>query len=274
MVCVTRRSSSLRGPFADCVKRGLMTSALFVLGGCSPARSEAVVQPVVAVVSPASAFDAGRSGPIPTASVTASTPVHAPAVDCSDSGVVEDTRWIARLLTTGDMPGPHWLRSYKLGRSADRATLLIQEQQADKKPADGTTWSWNCTRSMLLTGTVTERGGQLLFQFTEATAPSKVHEITCAPRDLRVARAMAVRVDERSTEEGCNKHRWRPAANVVQSALVCNTKDEYWGDWGSRTIFAGRPPGLEHVTLDEDDCFDPAEALRLIPASGAFAPVR
>jgi hypothetical protein len=272
MVSAPRRSSSQPTACASRVPRGLMTSALLLLGGCSPARSEVVQPPVVA--SPAPVSDAVPSSPNPTASVTASAPVPPTPVDCSDSSVVEGTRWIARLISTGDMPGPHWLRSYTLGRAADHATLLIQEQRADKAPADGTSWSWECTRSMVFTGTVTERGGQLRFQLTDANAPSKVRQVTCAPRTLRVARATAVRVAQRSTEEGCKKHRWQPAADIAQGALVCNTTDPDWVAWGGHTIFAGRAPGLEHLTLDEDDCGDPTEALRLVPPSGAFAPVR
>jgi hypothetical protein len=110
-----------------------------------------------------------------------------------------------------------------------------------------------------------------VLRLAAAATPSEVHEVTCTPRDLRVASARAVRVAVPSTMEGCKANRWAPAANVTRRGLECTAEGVVW--WTS-PVFASAAPGLEHLTLDEDDCGDPAQALRVIAADGAVAPVR
>lgn len=195
-------------------------------------------------------------------------PVVAPAPVPPQCAGLANPGWVARFFSTGMMPGPHRQRTWALSRSADRATLVIEEKKAGK--SNGAPPHWQCERSTRFEGSVTERGAQLLFTFQDGDG---FHEVTCTPRTLRVANAQAVRVPVPSNQEGCNRNRWSPAATVQKRALVCTSKNDPGAGWGA-VVFAAPPPGLEQLTLDEDDCWDPADSLRLVPADGGFAPVR
>lgn len=191
--------------------------------------------------------------------------------DCSESLTPGKTRWIGRAVTTGMMPGPSRMRTYAIGRDGDNAAIVIQHHIADKANAKPGAFEWRCDESMTLTGTVTERGKHLVFQVAHGGAPKEVHAVTCTPRDLRVARARAVRVEIPSTMEGCKANRWQPAANVAMRAYECTAEDVVW--WQS-PVFASTAPGVEHLTIDEDDCGAPSLALRVSTRDGAIAPVR
>jgi hypothetical protein len=124
-----------------------------------------------------------------------------------------------------------------------------------------------------LTGTVVERGAQLVFRLSEAGKPSDFHEVICTPRTLSIARADAVRVPVPSNEEGCNAHRWAPAASAKRNVLSCTSNDPSWSHL-RHEVFVSDVPGIEHVTLDNDDCGDRATALRIIPRDSGVAPAR
>ncbi len=172
------------------------------------------------------------------------------------------------------MPGPRWLTTFALGRDGNRATLVIQKKTADKTPTTGAAWEWKCKQSTMLAGTIEDRKGELAFRFQDASRSSADREVVCVARNIRVAEAKAVRVSVPSAEEGCNKHRWSSKARVNRAALVCTSKDHDWVEWPRREVFAGPVPGIEHITLDEDDCFDPVDSLRVMQANGELAPVQ
>ncbi len=213
-------------------------------------------------------FDAnGAALPVATPPPVAALPSK--SGDCSESLTPGRVRWLGRQLSTGQMPGPSRLRTYAIGRDGGNATIVIQHQTAAK--AKDAAFAWRCEESMTLTGTVTERGKHLVFQVADSKSPKDVHEVTCTPRDLRVARERAVRVAVPSTMEGCKANRWQPAANVAMRGYECTAASAVW--WQS-PVFASSAPGLEHLTIDEDDCGAPSQALRVSTRDGAIAPVR
>jgi hypothetical protein len=193
--------------------------------------------------------------PEPPPPVVAPPPPHI-AAQCAG---LEHPTWVGRFFSDGVTPGPHFLKTWALRRERDRATLVIESMRADK--TKGTPLEWSCEASSRFEGTATESRGGLLFHSDAGM------DVTCTWRSLRIANATAKRVSVPSDQEGCNKHRWSPAPSSTQRALVCTEKD------GSERAFLASPPGLEHVTFDEDDCWDAADSLRAVGRDGGFAPV-
>ena len=133
--------------------------------------------------------------------------------------------------------------------------------------------AWQCAESLRLTGKVEEHYGKLVFTFEDAARPLDPQRVTCKPRSLTVAAATAVRVPIPSDQEGCNRNRWSPAPGVGTQAFECIA--EYVAGGESRPIFVSRAPGLEHVTIDGDDCWEPADSLRVVASEdGEPAPTR
>ena len=184
--------------------------------------------------------------------------------DCSESLAQGRVRWLGRAIITGEMPGPSNLRTYAIGRDGDKVTIVIQHQISNHRK--GERFAWRCEESTTLTGTASQQGKTLVFHVADGKTPGEPIDVTCTPRDLRVARANAVRVAIPSTMEGCKANRWARSPNVTQRALACTID--------GTQLFVSAAPGLEHVTLDEDDCGDPTLALRVIARDGAVAPVR
>jgi len=200
-----------------------------------------------------------------------SPPAPAPHVEHTDClGWTEPraARWTGRSFGTGTMPGPDWLYSFALGRDGDRATLVVEAKSA-AKPSGGAARAWQCRAAVRMTGSVEEHGSTSILHLTEDGQPTRHYDVTCVARTVRVANADAVRVEVPSTQEGCRRHRWMPATTTNRHALECKGLPP-----GFHDMFASEEPGLEHLTLDEDDCWDPAESLRAIAKDGRFAPSR
>ncbi|MCX5743960.1 MAG: hypothetical protein NT062_15830 [Proteobacteria bacterium] len=216
---------------------------------------------------------------VPLAAVAATIPTAPPRTtgDCTEPIDPSATRWIGRALSTGVMPGPSRLETYVLARAQDRATVIMQSTSATNPtpPAayDLPTGAWRCDRSTTLTGTVVERNKELVLRLAEASSPTVVHEVICTRRRLAVVGADAVRVPIASRMEGCNAHRWVPAGTTTRNALSCVSHDTTWGHFQNE-VFLGDAPGIEHVTLDNDDCGDPTSALRALRKGNGVATVR
>jgi len=184
--------------------------------------------------------------------------------DCTEAIEQKGEGFVGRRISTSTMAGPSRQKTYALARAGDKATLVIHEKSAKKLDA-----TWRCEQSTMLQGTVSKRGGALLLHLSDG---SGTFELTCTQRHRTVAPATAIRVSVPSTNEGCQAHRWKPAPNVARSVLECTTTPGAW--WSEDPLFLANVPGVEHVTFDEDDCGDPAAALRAMPSDGRIAPVQ
>ncbi len=183
--------------------------------------------------------------------------------DCTEPMGQGTQRWLGRALSTGVMPGPARLRVWAIDRRGAQALLVMKHHQSPT-PGDG---SWSCVGSSSLSATVVERGRQVEFQLSDGRA------VRCLRRTVALAGANALRVPAPGppTNEGCNQHRWATPPQVRRPVLECTSDDVIDFD---HPVFLAEWPGVEHLTLDEDDCGDPLEALRLVPKDGAVAPTR
>jgi hypothetical protein len=177
-------------------------------------------------------------------------------VPCATAGATPT--WFARERSVGVGAWPPGQRTVAIGRSGTQAWVTIEQRTAAKG---------DCEQVASLEGTVAEVEGQQVFRFTQG---EQVIWLTCRPRPLTVASSRALRVNAPSDQEGCNRHRWKPAPSVPVTALECRSDD--WVEW-RQPVFLGPGAGLEHVTSDHDDCWAPEEALRALEAGRALAPV-
>lgn len=241
---------------------------------------------------PAVTFGDGPAPPASPAPPTrpATSAIGEPVAPAECNGLPESmtTRWSARFLSTGVTPGPDFRRDFLFGRNGTKAALAIEVRRTLRRDDPGPAREWMCERAVLLTGTLTARGEGFEFRLVEEGSADVPRTVTCTTRSLRVANAHAVRVEIASEQEGCHKHRWSPAATQRVQALECRlspsvadetSADEAmgeagWVDWTFDRVFISAAPGLEHLTLDEDDCWDPADSLRFVPADGSIAPVK
>jgi hypothetical protein len=193
---------------------------------------------------------------------------HVEHAECLGWTEPRAARWVGRSFGTGTMPGPDWLYSLALGRVGDRATLVVEAKSA-VKPSRGTARDWQCQAAVRMTGSVEEHGSTSILHLTEDGQPTRRYDVTCVARTVRVAGADAVRVDVPSNQEGCRRHRWMPATTTNRHVLECKGLPP-----GFHDMFASDEPGLEHLTVDEDDCWDPVDSLRAIAHDGRIAPSR
>ncbi|MBL8937059.1 MAG: hypothetical protein JNM69_21050 [Archangium sp.] len=185
---------------------------------------------------------------------------------CDESLALGEMLWVGRQLSTGWLPGPSRLEQWTLGRTGERARLVIQEFEARR---EGSTLdvqpqgTFRCLRSTAWEGTVTG-AAKLRFQFSQPPhGPTR--ELTCTQRTVTLASERARRVRVPSRIEGCNASRWTPRASQPGRILDCLE--------GSEThFFLGRGPGIEHLTFDGDDCGDLTLGLRSMPADGGVEP--
>jgi len=188
---------------------------------------------------------------------------------CTEPLDVGETIWVGRALSTGLLPGPSSLTTWTLGRTGSVARLVTQEFRATKKSGrpddeqpEGT---WACVRSTAWKGSV--RGSPLQFTLSQGGNGQQL-ELACSKRMVAIADAAARRVRVPSSIEGCNASRWVPAAKRKVQVLACvNAAD---GPEPIPFLLANRP-GVEHVTYDNDDCGNPAAALRAIPREGGVS---
>lgn len=179
------------------------------------------------------------------------------------------TRWLARQLSTGTMPGPSHLHTFVLDHVGDQVRWTEFTQRAHKPGPPGPELppkEWSCAEAVTTTAVVertTKR--ELVVNFT---VPNERYSMRCERRRLGVAPPDARRQPLRQLDESCKRSRWETEARQQVDALVCVQSAA-----GSVTIF-GAAPGVEHVTMDEDDCGDPTLALRRVGPDGAIRTVR
>jgi hypothetical protein len=188
-------------------------------------------------------------------------PVRPPPPPCTASD--RAPTWFGRHLWVGWGNGPTNRRTVVIGRSGTAAWLTIEAFATAKGGAQE-----GCTQVARLEGTVVEIEGRQIFRF--AGLEEGEVSVTCRPRAMRVATSRAVRVAVPSSQEGCSRHRWKPAPSVEVRALEC--RSDTWEEL-KEPVFLAAGAGLEHVTCDGDDCWAPEEALRVIAPDRSVAPV-
>ncbi len=263
------------------------SAALTALSAIAGAGCHATPSPSVDVpIAPAPV--AVVTSPSPPPAQSAVLPVQDAAVDDSCAEVAEpaEASWRGRAISTGTMPGPHWLRTVALTLSGTNAVLTLRELTAQRRPADGRAWTWTCRHAERHVASVERRRDTLVLTFAPAQggAASPVR-VTCRSESTRLARPDDVRVEQPSPHEGCHRHVWSTALRDARTLMICSTSldaplSPLWigtfnfEDGAARATFLGAGGGVEHLTIDEDDCESPRKALRWVPKDGGFAPVQ
>lgn len=176
------------------------------------------------------------------------------------------TRWIGRSLLTGIMPGPSRLTTVVVddaGGRQDQVQITTFSELATKPtntgaPVEVPPTNWSCGESSVIEGTIRRQRGGFTIELA-GTEP-----LTCKQRRVSVAAPATLRLELPQLDESCKRSKWAKTG-PQREVMECE---------GAFRAILSRGAGVEHVTIDEDDCGDPTKALREIAADGAVRVVR
>ncbi len=238
--------------FVDSTPRGPYTKAQLFLGNAlSVSRRHARVR-----------FAGAPTEELPEPPPQVAAPAPPDEVPVCGVALPPATRqWFGARTSISILPGPNTKQTFVLGRTGAHVSLDIEGWESSGVKQKPPVLDWQCRHVARLAGTVREEGKVLVLSFTDATTPAP-YELRCTPRTVKVASARAVKVPVPSKHEDCAAHRWSPAASARVRVLECAWVEMPSRPWLAEQLWLGAAPGVEHFTLEADDCEDPVDSLR------------